>query len=938
MIRLAIIDLLPERVRKLVEERFTHLTPPQEKAIPLILNGRNVLIVAPTGTGKTEAAILPILAKIERGGGIKVLYVTPLRALNRDILDRLAWWFSKVDLRIAVRHGDTSKSERRAQAISPPDVMITTPETFQLLLIGRRLRLGLRTVKWVVVDEVHELADDRRGVQLSILLERLRRFAKKTPQFIGLSATLGNPEEVASLVAGELPVSVVYTPVSKRFEVRIEWPDVTPEDRELAAKLFVAPEVVAKLRRIRELVEEHRATLVFTNTRPASEMIGSRLRLWDEKIPVYVHHGSLSLGERVRVEEMLKKGEIKGVICTSSLELGIDIGHVDLVIQYGSPREVRRLIQRVGRSGHKIGEISRGVILVSSSDDALEASVLWKFLREEKVEPARIPYKPYDVLVHELVGMALTGGYTVEEAFNIVKSTPSFSGMDKGEYESVVAFAQQASLLRVGVDGALRPGQRSFKYFYGVLSMIPETKQYIVVEEGTSEAVGILDDFFVAEYCEPGARFIMAGRPWTVVYVGEEEVVVRRAEDYRGAVPSWVGEEIPVPFEVALEVGRIRREASERLLKGEPIDVIVSAISEELAVDEKVVAKSLNPAFKMTLKGLPVPSDKVIVVEEFEDMIVVHAHFGTKVNRTLARYVAYEVTRTYGLPVYTSEKPYRIVLRAPGVPGEYVAEILRRISPDKLREAVTKAAEDSRGFKWRLQQIARRMGVIEPDVKLERGAVDKLVATLKGTPVYAEALKETLYRDMDLETASKVAKWVEEGRVEVKYVEGPTPLAEEHFRYYAEYLEPVAPEKRDVLRYMLFKAKLYSSFITIACLDCLEYIEEVALHTVERRPRCPLCGSSRLAVSRLSKEEVERRLLRKSKLRHLLASSALVRNWGRVAAVVIAAGLNPYEARRILEEVGHDEERALRRAWIKIKEKTAKYTKRQRELSTRTPS
>ena len=910
-----VIALLSPKLAELLKYRFDSLTPPQLQAIPAILEGENVVVVAPTGTGKTEAAILPILSKMlgEKAGGIKLIYITPLRALNRDILDRLTWWFSRLDFRVAVRHGDTHASERRSQALSPPDVLITTPETFQLLFLGSRLRAALAGVKWVVVDEIHELADDRRGVQLSILLEKLRRYIGKA-QFIGLSATLGNPEAVAKLIVGvNRSAKVIYVPVARRFEISIEWPDVSIEDEKLSSKLYVAPEVVAKIRRIKELVEKSSGVLVFTNTRPMTEVLGSRIKLWDEKAPIYVHHGSLSFTERRKVEEMFKQGRIKGVICTSSLELGIDIGHIDLVIQYGSPREVRRLIQRVGRSGHRIGETSRGIILVSNSDDALEAMVLKSLLKQEKIEEASIPHKPYDVMLHELVGLAMKENVTLNEALEIFRATLPYSDLEMEELAAVAGFAEQIDILRLTPDGRLRPGRRAFKYFYGTLSMIPETVQYTVIEQDTGEPVGILDDFFVLEYCEPGARFIMAGRPWEVVAVGEDSVRVRRIETYEGAIPSWVGEEIPVSYEVAQEVGRIRGRVEALAKKGCTLKEIVRRLSEELEEREEIIGKAVKTAYEMSLRGQPVPTDSRIVVEEIGELVIIHAHFGNKVNRVLGKYVTYELGRITGLPIYVSEKQYRITIR--GASGEDVYNVLRDLAPEKLKEKVVEAVKESRLFKWRLFQIARRMGVIEPEISIERGLLDKLVVSLKDTPAYSEALREVLYRDMDLAKAEEIARKISSGKTEVTLILGPSPISEEHLHYFREYLEPMPPDRQRALRYMLFKAKLLSTFITLACLDCKDYVESLPVSDVPKKPRCPLCGSTRLAASRLDENEVARRLRSNVKTRELLASGAVVKKYGRAAVKLIAAGLRPYQARKILEEAGGSEEKSLREAW-----------------------
>ncbi|MDG6898605.1 MAG: DEAD/DEAH box helicase, partial [Nitrososphaerota archaeon] len=362
-------DFSQPLVEALREKGFSSPTDPQMKLVPVVREGKNALLMAPTGTGKTEAAFLPILDRMIREGlsrekGTKLLYITPLRALNRDMLDRMQWWCKKFDIRLGVRHGDSSQAERTNMSYAPPDILITTPETLQILLVGKRIRGSLRSLKWVVVDEVHELAEDKRGSQLSVGLERLRDAVDGELQVVGLSATVGSPERIAQFLVGKgRDCQIVRVPVEKSLSLRVVTPRAAAEDSALAEAIYSYPEVAARLRTIRELVEKYRAVLIFTNTRTEAEALASRFRVWNPEFPIGIHHSSLSKATREAVERSLKEGRLLGVICTSSLELGIDIGFLEYVVQYNSPRQVTRLIQRVGRSGHRIGQVSNGVVI-----------------------------------------------------------------------------------------------------------------------------------------------------------------------------------------------------------------------------------------------------------------------------------------------------------------------------------------------------------------------------------------------------------------------------------------------------------------------------------------------------------------------------------------------------------------------------------------------
>src|SRR5437899_8181589 len=376
--RLAVpAEIRPRRIKVSIQglidqAGIDHLNEMQSLAIPRIRSGSNLLIVAPTGRGKTEAALLPVLQGLSSGtgAGIRALYITPLRALNRDMIDRVHHLVSSTGLSAAVRHGDTPPSERRKQAAAPPDILITTPETLQAILPGKIMQRHLKNAKYVIIDEVHQLAADRRGIQLAVALERLRSVAGGF-QRIGLSATVGHPASIAALFGGENPLEILVAPLEKQYEYRVEWPRPIDKDFETARDFYITPGAPPGLSAIDDTLDESRSTIVFVNARPLAELLGSRLSMVRQDVAV--HHGSLPREELERVEAGFKRGDVKGLVSTSTLELGIDIGTVDQVVQYNSPRQVTSLIQRVGRSGHKLNRTSRGLVLAVSSDHAIES-------------------------------------------------------------------------------------------------------------------------------------------------------------------------------------------------------------------------------------------------------------------------------------------------------------------------------------------------------------------------------------------------------------------------------------------------------------------------------------------------------------------------------------------------------------------------------------
>ena len=617
-----VFSKLDESLQKALEERKWIPTPVQQVTQDEIADGKDRLVVAPTGSGKTMAAILPLLDRClrEEWVGMSILYITPLRALNRDVDRRLEEITSAVGLTLGLRHGDTPQSERNKHVRKPPNVMITTPETFQLMFTGSRLRELLRTVKAVVIDEIHEIADGERGWQLSVGLSRLEAFKGSPIQKVGLSATIGNPDQVAKWLSKDAQPIVAIAP--RYTELSVDAIIQTPEDEIGSLELAISPRAHATLRGLADIISKRNPCLVFVNSRNSAETVSQRLQAIGPDLAIGVHHGSLAKETRAQMEDDLRDGKLQGLVCTSSLELGIDVGSVNHIVQIRSPRSVDRILQRVGRADHRLGGIGSGNLLGWESDDLIEAAVIARKAIAGEIEPVEWREKPLSVAANQIVMMVHShGALPIDTITEAIAGAVQFEGWRREDtiaigniladgwvircednpknvpwyrwphdvWQELVKHSKEAlpeqpklaynetpsdklaSLTfeapKKYAKGWISRSGRTRQWVTNHLSMIPDKQSYRVRDAVTRKSLGNVDEAFVLSLNDGGEdqdgsqrRFVMAGRTWIVIDADPEksELLVAPVSD-QGHAPQWVGELPPTPAEIAREAGRLRR-------------------------------------------------------------------------------------------------------------------------------------------------------------------------------------------------------------------------------------------------------------------------------------------------------------------------------------------------------------------------------------------
>ncbi|MEE8403435.1 MAG: helicase-related protein, partial [Candidatus Hydrothermarchaeaceae archaeon] len=660
----------------------------------------------------------------------------------------------------------------------------------------------------------------------------------------------------------------------------------------IAEKVVSNLDASTRLRRVAELVESHKSTLIFVNTRQMAEILAARFRVLGKNVGI--HHGSLSQ-EVISTEDDFKKGKLRALICTSSLELGIDIGSVDLVIQYNSPREVTRLLQGVGRSGHRLGKKSKGVIISTDFDDILESLVIVRRALKEELEEVEIPQKPYDVLAHQIVGLALDFGIVQKKrAFEIMKRSFVFSKLSFEEFEEVLRLLGALRLLWINED-TFRKRRNSWKYYYENLSMIPDERKYSVLNIVTRGWVGILDEAFVVNNVEPEGLIIFKGAPWRVVSIDEEKIEVEPVDDITGAIPSWVGEEIPVPFEIAKEVGEIRGDVKR-------IDRYTG--------DEYTRRGALSKINRHKRDGLPVPDDKHILVELFENFVVMHSPFGMKVNQTMGRMFSVLLTSKLGASVTLKTDAYRIILQSPKkLSREDIREILD-VDADFVEIILAKTLKRTSLFRWKFVHIARRFGAVSKDVSYTNLAMGRIIETYEGSVIYREVLNELFKDNLDIVNTKWVIDRIRAGKIQIEIIEAkkPSPIAELGLGGYSEI---VIPQRAEGQILKALKKRISRRRVELFCTYCAGWSTSYLVKNVPDDLKCGKCGARALAVikgrgkeskglyRRFKKGKVTKE--EKKRVKRMQLSASLYLSYGKNAVIAQAArGIGPQVAKRVL--------------------------------------
>lgn len=813
----AIYKKLHPWVRQWFDENFDDFTPAQKQAIVEIHNKKNILISSPTGSGKTLTAFLSIISKLvtlsqkeELTDNVYCIYISPLKALDNDIEKNLEEPLKGIEkiagrelgIRKAVRTGDTSQYQRQKMLKKPPHILITTPETLSILLVAPKFREKLSHVKYVIIDEIHSLADNKRGVHLSLSLERLHHLIGGFTR-IGLSATVSPLEEVAKFLVGyEYDIERDCLVASINYLKELDMEVISP-----VSDIVLADSEDTRLATydiLDDLIQENKTTLIFTNTRSGTERFVYNLKTMYpshyNSNNIMAHHSSLSKEVRLETENKLKNGELKCVISSTSLELGIDIGYIDLVVLINSPKSVSRALQRIGRSGHRLHEKSKGKIIVTDRDDLVECSVLLKDAKEGKIDKINIPKNCLDVLAQHIYGMAIENPWDIDYAYDVIRKSYCYKDITRDEYEDVLSYmAGEYSELeeryvyaKIWIDYKEntfgKRGKLARALYSTNIGTIPDSSGVLVKCDG--ETVGKIEEDFM-ERLKKGDTFVLGGNTYRFNYGKGMTINVSPASG-PPTIPSWFSQQLPLSFDLAMDIQRFRAHMDSKFQYRRSKEEIMEFIHEYLYVDD-FAANSIYEYFVEQYKYAKIPSNRKMLIEYYtgfggKKFVIFHSLFGRKVNDALSRATAYLVAKRYNANVTISISDNGFYLSSDGKIGGL--ESFRELTPENFRNILTQSLSKTETLASRFRHCAGRSLMTLRRYKGKSKSVGrqqvrgkillKFVEEMDDNfPILSEARRETLEDYMDVENAEKVIQWIANEEMEIKVINTviPTPFA-----------------------------------------------------------------------------------------------------------------------------------------------------------------
>jgi ATP-dependent helicase Lhr and Lhr-like helicase len=850
------LDVFSPKTRAWFEAAFEGPTPAQELGWPAIATGGHTLIQAPTGSGKTLAAFLYGIDRLnpKPEAGLRLLYVSPLKALNYDIERNLRGPLAglRSELRVGVRTGDTPQKERAAMLRNPPDILITTPESLFLLLTSRA-RETLRGVETVIVDEVHAVAGTKRGAHLALSLERLQRLVEEPVQRIGLSATQRPLAEIGRFVSGGREIELVDAGRAKELDLRVVVP--LEDMREPKEQQSIWPSIYPE---ILELVRAHRSTIVFVNNRRLAERLALRLNELAEEELARAHHGSLAREQRVEVEELLKRGQIPCLVATSSLELGIDMGAVDLVIQVESPKSVARGLQRVGRAGHELHAVSKGRIFPKFRADLLESAVVARRMLDGAIEETKIPRNPLDVLAQQIVAICADEEISVDDLHALVRGAYPFADLSRVQLENVLdmldgrypsdEFAElRARVVWDRTANVVKGRQGARRLAVTNAGTIPDRGLFGVHLVGGGGRVGELDEEMVYE-ARAGQTFLLGASTWRIEEITRDRVLVSPAPGVPGAVPFWKGEGVGRPYELGEAIGATSRE-----LVALSDEKALARLQAEHMLDERAAQNLLTFLAEQQAATGAVPSDRTIVVERFRDEIgdwrlCILTPFGARVHAPWALALGSRLRESLGLETQAIWSDDGIAIHLPEADAPPPTDDVL-IDPDEVEELVTRELGDTALFGARFRENAgralliprRRPGERTPlwQQRLKAQSLLQVARRYPAFPVVLETYRECLQDVFDLPALKRLLQGLRSRQIDLVDVEtaSASPYAASLlFDYVANYMyeddTPAAERRaqalsldRDLLRELLGQEELR------------DLIDPGALEEVERQLR-----------------------------------------------------------------------------------------------------